>query len=199
MQFRMTLSSDTQETNALDPVKDKIEAIASLHARAENGVERHQRNVETVTAELGRPRFLFGIVGAVGMWILVNSLAPKLGLPRIDPPPFYWLQGVVGLAALLMTTVVLITQNRLSKIAERREQLDLQMSLMTEHRTAKIIQLLEELRRDIPTVQNRIDPEAEKLQEAMDPEAVLTALEYKLQEVLDDPPSGAASFPIPIS
>jgi uncharacterized membrane protein len=193
----VTALNNPEEADLTDPVRANIEAIASLHAHVETRLERHQRNVETVTAELGRPRFLFGIVGVIVIWILGNALAPDFGLRRLDPPPFYWLQGVVGLAALLMTTVVLITQNRLGKIAERREQLDLQMSLMAEHRTAKIIQLLEELRRDLPAVQDRVDPEAEKLQEAMDPETVLTALEYKLKEVLDEPCS--ESQPAPVS
>jgi uncharacterized membrane protein len=199
----MALPNNADKTDVIDPVKANIEAIASLHAHVETRLERHQRNVETVTAELGRPRFLFGIVSVVGIWILGNTLAPNFGLRRIDPPPFYWLQGVVGLSGLLMTIVVLITQNRLGKIADQREQLDLQMSLMAEQRTAKIIQLLEELRRDLPTVQDRIDPEAEKLQEAVDPEAVLTALEFKLKEVLEEPaseaPAGVATAPLPNS
>lgn len=49
-----------------------------------------------------------------------------------------------------MTSVILITQNRQGKLAERREHLEFQMSMRTEQRTAKIIDLLEELRRDVP-------------------------------------------------
>lgn len=49
-----------------------------------------------------------------------------------------------------MTSVILITQNRQGKLAKRREHLELQMSMRTEQRTAKIIDLLEELRRDVP-------------------------------------------------
>lgn len=81
-----------------------------------------------------------------------------------------------------MTTVILITQNRQGNLAERRERLDLQMSLLTEQRTAKIIDLLEELRRDIPSVQNRVDLEAEALTKTVDPHEVLTALETRLEE-----------------
>ena len=182
----MAVADDTETPQRIDPIAEKIEAVASLHARTESKVERHQRNIETVTGWFGRPAFLFFILTVVAVWVLVNGAGPKVGIARFDPPPFYWLQGIVGLSALLMTTIVLITQNRLAKIAVRREQLDLQVSMLTEHRTAKIIQLLEELRRDLPIVPNRVDQEAEVLQETMDPEAVLTALECKLEQALEE-------------
>ena len=123
----------------------------------------------------------------------VNAAAPLLHLPRWDDPPFAWLQGAVGLGALLMTTVVLITQNRQGKLAERREQLELQMSMLTEQRTAKIIDLLEELRRDMPTVRDRVDLEAEALTRTVDPHEVLATLESKLEETLESPQSEEAS------
>ena len=57
--------------------------------------------------------------------------------------------------------------------------------MLTEQKAAKIIELLEEMRRDSPTLPDRVDPEAEALKEASDPEIILTALEFKLEQVLD--------------
>ena len=181
------VSSDNGGSNAspTDPIAEKIDAIAMLHARAESMVERHQHNVEAVTEWIGRPRTLFAVVFVVALWIVSNSLGLRFGASVADPPPFYWLQGAIGLSALLLTIVVLITQNRMGKLAVQREQLDLQISLMVEHRTAKIIQLLEELRRDIPIVRDRVDVEAEVLQRSADPEQILAALEHKLSESQD--------------
>ena len=153
-----------------------------MHAVAERQVNAHQRTVENLTAWLGRPQFFYGILMGVSLWMLVNGLAPRLGLPRWDAPPFDWLQGLLGLSGLLMTTVVLITQNRQGKLAERREQLDMQMSLLVEQRTAKIIDLLEELRRDLPNVHDRVDAEAEALTQSVDPHEVLATLEARLEE-----------------
>jgi uncharacterized membrane protein len=123
----------------------------------------------------------------------VNAAAPFLHLPHWDDPPFAWLQGTVGLGALLMTSVILITQNRQGKLAERREQLELQMSMLTEQRTAKIIDLLEELRRDMPSVHNRVDLEAEALTRTVDPHDVLATFESKLEETLEASSSEEAS------
>lgn len=104
-------------------------------------------------------------------------LAPRLGIPPFDPPPFVWLQGLVGLGALLMATIILITQNRQTRHADQRSQLDLQVNLLAEQKAAKLIGLVEELRRDLPTVRNRVDKVADAMEEPVDPHAVLSALE----------------------
>ena len=76
-----------------------------------------------------------------------------------------------------MTTMVLITQNRQTHDAEQRAQLDLQINLLAEQKVAKLIALLEELRRDLPIVQDRVDRAAEAMTEPVDPHAVLSALQ----------------------
>lgn len=169
----------------MDPLSANIDTLTAIHMRAESQVSRHQRTVESMTAWLGRPQFLYGIVVGAGLWMLLNSLAARMGLSQWDSPPFYWLQGAVGLGSLLMTTVVLITQNRQAKVIQRQAQLDLQVSLMSDHKAAKIIELLEELRRDMPGVHNRVDAEADMLQEAVDPHVILTALEFKLEQAME--------------
>ena len=166
-----------------DHVSQQVETIASLHARGESDVSVHQRTVEKVTAFLGRPLFLSFVLGIVALWVLLNLLMHRSGITAIDAPPFFWLQGIVGLGALLLTIVVLITQNRQARLAERRAQLDLQVTLLSEQKIAKVIALMEELRRDIPSVRNRHDPEAEAMSEAADAHAVLNALEEKLDAV----------------
>jgi uncharacterized membrane protein len=86
------------------------------------------------------------------------------------------LQGIVGLRALLTTTVVLSKQNRLAKLEEKRAHLDLKANLLTEQTAAKLIDLLEELRRDLPNVKDRHDSQAVALQQSMNPKLVLAAL-----------------------
>ncbi len=75
-----------------------------------------------------------------------------------------------------MSTLVLITQTRQQRQAEHRSSLELQVNLTAEQKIAKLIELIEELRRDIPSVANRVDLQAETMAQAVDPEAVLTAL-----------------------
>jgi uncharacterized membrane protein len=162
---------------AADNRHENVETLASLRARAEQQVSRHQRRIESLTAQLGQPRSFYVIVVGVVAWSGFNLLAPRLGLRAFDPPPFVWLQGVVGLGALLMATIILITQNRQTKHAEQRSQLDLQVNLLAEQKAAKLIALIEELRRDLPTVRDRVDKVADAMEAPVDPHAVLSALE----------------------
>jgi uncharacterized membrane protein len=169
-----------------EPVSQNIENIIALRARHEQDVSRHQRIVEAVIASFGRPSFLYGILLTIILWTVPNVLPRRLGLPRFDPPPFSWLQFSLAASSLLMTTGVLIKQNRQEKLEEQRAQLNLQLSLLSEQKIAKFIALLEELRGDLPEVENRYDPEAESMKEAADPEAVVTVLEETLTEELQE-------------
>jgi len=158
-------------------VLQDVESVASIRARAEQRLDKHQRMMEVLTAALGRPRTVYVTLSIVVGWVAFNLVTPKLfGWQRIDPPPFFWLQGMVTLSALLMTTLVLITANRQTRNAEERSHLDLQVNLLAEHKVAKLIALVEELRRDLPMVRDRIDREADAMQEAVDPNAMIEAL-----------------------
>ena len=169
----------------MDSIGHNIATVAELRAQAEHEVDRHQRTAEKITAWLGRPRFLYLQMFLMSVWVAVNVFARHYGATPFDPPPFNLLISVVNVAALLMATVVLITQNRQGKLAERHEQLDLQINMLNDQRTAKIIALLEELRRDMPSVKNRVDLEADALAETINPTEVLAALETSLEQAME--------------
>jgi uncharacterized membrane protein len=65
----------------------------------------------------------------------------------------------------------------MARLADQHTHLDLQVSLLTDKKTSKIISLLEELRRDLPQVADKADPEAEQLDKPADPQAELGAIE----------------------
>ena len=159
-----------------DQISQNIDAVHQFYTREEQKISRSQRLLERISRLVGCPLFLGQTLLFVAFWTLSNALLRKFGLVEFDPPPFFWLQGIVGLAALLTATVVLIKQNRLAKLAEQRAHLDLKVTLLTEQKAAKLIDLLEELRRDLPNVKDRHDPEVAALQQSMNPDLVLAAL-----------------------
>jgi uncharacterized membrane protein len=147
--------------------------VADLQAGAARGSTRHHRVVHAARMFLGRPIVLYGIVLSCALWAAVNTLGPRFGLAAADPPPFDILQGVVGLSGLLVAIVIVGAQNHQATLIAKREDFDLRLNLLAERKAAKIIELLEELRRDLPSVKDRRDTEAEILQQPADPQAVL--------------------------
>ena len=163
---------------------EELDTVAAIHARAQKRVDSHQRLMEKITALVGRPRTIYALVVLVSAWVAINLTMQK----PIDPPPFYWLQLFFCVYAALVATMVVTTQNRQQRHSEQRAYLDLQINISAEQKTAKLIELLEELRRDMPQIPNRRDTEAENMAHAVDPDQVLTALEEKLEtevEVVD--------------
>ncbi len=103
------------------------------------------------------------------VWVLANLGASWLGREPVDPPPFAWAQGAIGVMALYMTALILTTQRREDQLAGHREQLTLDLAILGEQKSAKIIQLLEEMRRDDPGLANRVDHEAAAISLPADP------------------------------
>lgn len=169
-----------------DPIAQSIDAVIALSTQSERSLSAHQRVVEAVTAFFGRPLFLYCTLLVLALWLVSNLLPSRWGVPQFDPPPFAWLDIVLGTGSFLMTIGVLIAQKRQEKLAEQRAQLSLQLNLLSEQKIAKIIALLEELRRDLPNVQNRLDSEAEVMKQAADPQAVITVLEETLATELEE-------------
>ncbi len=161
-------------------VTENVETIAALRARHEERIPRQQRAIASLISSVGRPQLLWAELGLIGIWIGFWAIERARGQRGIDPPPFFWLQGLVGLSALLLTTMVLITQNRQRLHSERRAHLDTQMNLLIEQKVAKLISLVEELRRDLP-VPKRKDTQAEAMQSAIDPHEGAAELDERLE------------------
>ena len=163
-----------------EQIGQNISAVHEFYTREELKRSASQRHAESIGGFVGRPAFLVVILLFATFWIGANLALPLSGLLPFDAAPFHLLQGIVALAALLTTAVVLIKQNRVDRLAEQRSHLDLKVALLIEQKTAKLIDLIEELRRDLPNVKNRHDSGAAVLQQAMSPEVVLAALDEKV-------------------
>jgi uncharacterized membrane protein len=165
-----------------DPVAKSIEAIIALHTKEMRDLPAHQRVLEEVATFFGRPAFLYSLLLGLIFWVLGDWFNEYL---PFDLPLFQWSDQGLDVAGLLISTGVLVRQTRQENFAEQRSQLALQLNLLSEQKIAKIIALLEELRTDLPNVADRHDPEAEIMQEAADPIAVLETLQENLTRELD--------------
>ena len=124
--------------------------------------------------------------------MIINVVAAFRGTQSFDPPPFPILELIISAVAFFLTTTVLIRQNRLGGLEERRANLELQINLLGEQKATKIIHLIEELRADLPAVRDRHDPQSEQLKRPTDPRRLLDAID---QARADESKAGPAVGP----
>ncbi|WP_158745183.1 DUF1003 domain-containing protein [Acidisphaera sp. L21] len=90
--------------------------------------------VERSTAWIGQPRFLAALGFAIALWIGGNVFASLTGYTAWDAPPFAWLQDVLALLAFYVTLLILTTQRREDQLAGYREQLTLELAILSEQK-----------------------------------------------------------------
>lgn len=179
------------EELTFDPNLQNLQTVVEIHSQKAYELRHPQRLIEWLTAHLGRAGAFYVLLTGIIGWISYNTLALRVGLRCLDQPPFFWLQGFVATTALLISSMVLITQNRQGKLAARRALLDLHINLLAEQKVTKLIALIEELRRDLPSVGDRVDPQADAMSRPIDAQAVINDLEHKVELAI----AGRASPP----
>ena len=132
------------------------------------------RTAETITRFTGSMRFVTLHLILFGLWVLANlGLLPLV--PRFDPT-FVILATWASVEAIFLSTFVLISQNRAAAAADKRADLDLQISLLAEHEVTRLIDLTSAIAEKLGVVQAN-DPELEELRRDVAPEAVLDEIE----------------------
>jgi uncharacterized membrane protein len=164
-------------------VETTVEQLAQLHQDHRRSAGPIQRVANRTTAALGRPGALAMVVGLIIAWVVGNYVARALGSRALEEFPFPDLAFVATVAALLVALLILTTQRHEEELAERRARLTLQIAVLSEKKIAKVIQLLEEQRRDNPLLASRHDAEAEAMGTASDPRATLEQLEESRTEL----------------
>ena len=153
-----------------------VQATARLRSEHRRETGRLQLALDRLTALTASPRFAPAIAALSALWVAGNLAAPAFGLRSFDPPPFAWLQGAMSACSLYIAALLVSTQRREAQLADHRDHLILEMAILTEQKSAKAIQLLEEYRRDNPLVANRRDDEAQGMAEAADHAAILNSI-----------------------
>ena len=114
------------------------------------------------------------------VWLILNSgVVP--GLEPFDPYPHIFLTTTVSLEAIILAVFVLITQNRQEKISSLREEMGLQIDIITEQENTKILKILAEVLEKLG-VDITHDPELQKMLEPLNQEEIERQLEEQLKK-----------------
>jgi uncharacterized membrane protein len=157
------------------PVVDRnIAALVNRRQREYAATSTQDKIADRVTAFAGSLKFVYLHLATYGAWILIN-LGWVPGAPRFDPT-FVVLAMVASVEAIFVSTFVLVSQNRMAVLAERRAELDLQISLLSEHEITRLVKLTSEMARHMGVAGGH-DAELEQLATDVTPEAVLDRLQ----------------------
>jgi len=152
--------------------------IRSFEAKALKKRSPSVKIADSLTSYFGSLGFLLINLVVFVVWILANS-GKIPGIPVFDPYPFVLLITAVSLEAIILATVVLISQNRQSQVSTLRDELQLQVELITEREITKILKLLNELLKERGL--KLTDKELEEMLEAID----TSYIERKLKDQLE--------------
>jgi uncharacterized membrane protein len=169
-------STDDEATRVPPHVEQTVAAIAELHAAHYRQAGVQQKFVSAATAAVARPRTLGLVTIAIVGWLVLNIALMASGRAALDPFPFPLLSTAVSTVALYLAAMILIAQRHDDALATRRDQLTLELAILGEQKSAKIVALLEEFRRNDPNQGNHRDEIAEALAKPADPQAVLEAI-----------------------
>ena len=84
--------------------------------------------------------------------------------------------GCGSLASLYLVILILTSQRGDDRLTQRLELLNLELTILSEQKIAKVVALLEELRHDSPHLRNRVDELAEEMARPADPQSVIDAI-----------------------
>lgn len=166
-----------KDTTTLPPhVEDTVQAIIADHAEHYQRAAPLLRIVGRVTATVGCPAFAVILTVVVLGWVSANVALMWAGRKPWDPPPFPYLTGATSLVALYTTIMILTSQRHDDELARHREQLTLEIAILSEQKSAKIIQMLKQMRNDNPLLASCNDKEVEVMSDAADPRLILNAI-----------------------
>jgi uncharacterized membrane protein len=160
-----------------------VAIIAEMERQASQVRNRGERIADWLAHFLGSWEFLLVQSVILVVWVLLNLTA---WINRWDPYPFILLNLMLSFQAAYTAPILMISQNRQSKLSERRNHLDLQINMLAEQETTEILRLLRLLcdQCGLPT-----EPEAnvQSLQQATSPEKIVEQIREEIEDQAGEP------------
>ncbi|MDB5448665.1 MAG: hypothetical protein JWQ97_3982 [Phenylobacterium sp.] len=173
--LRLTFPDDSPDARDMAALlRRNIEAMRAQRARDEAQASWGEKLAARITDFTGSLPFVWVHAVLVAGWVAANlGLIP--GVPRFDRS-FVILATVASVEAIFLSTFVLISQNRIAAIADKRADLDLQINLLAEYEITQLVKLTTKIAERLH-VEGARDPQLEQIAEEVAPEAVLEELD----------------------
>ncbi|MDQ6707385.1 MAG: DUF1003 domain-containing protein [Acidobacteriota bacterium] len=162
-------------------VRKNIETIVKLEERSLQERSLSDRLADSIGTFCGSMSFIVLHMAIFGFWITVNAgLIP--GIPQFDKFPFLLLSVAVSIEAIFLSAFVLMKQNRMSRRADIRANLDLQINLLTEKEITLVLQMLHVMGKQLGIEEHSQPQELHELSTETAVEDLATQLQAELPE-----------------
>jgi uncharacterized membrane protein len=179
-----TINPSKVESGLNEILTRNIETLLNKRRNEERRASIQQKAADAITHFAGSMRFVYIHAALFGAWGIINL--GWVGLRPFDPS-FVVLAMLASVEAIFLSTFILISQNRMSAISETRADLDLQISLLSEHEITRLLQLVSHIAEkldikeagasDLAELKRDVAPE--KVLDKIEKEAVVQARQRK--------------------
>ena len=174
MSGNVSRPESTSSSQLAQVIERNIHALLDRRRQEDRDRSWEEKIADAITRFTGSMLFVYLHLFVFGLWIVVN-LGWLPILPAFDPT-FVVLAMVASVEAIFLSTFILITQNRMAALADKRADLDLQISLLSEHEVTRLVTLVTAIAQRMG-VEEADDPELSELAQDVAPEKVLDKME----------------------
>ncbi|MBF9254702.1 DUF1003 domain-containing protein [Pontibacter sp. 172403-2] len=160
-------------------VERNIEALLERKKQEDKARKTQDKVADSITRFAGSMAYVYIHLVLYSVWVIWNL--GWLGLKPFDES-FVVLGMIASVEAIFLSTFVLISQNRMSAQADKRAELDLQVSLLSEHEITQLIKLVRAIAAKMDIAESH-NPEIDELAKNVAPEKVLDKVEEKQEEM----------------
>jgi uncharacterized membrane protein len=168
--------SERRRKESEPPVVKNVQAIADLEKRMLEERKHISRLSDIATRVAGSTPFIVGHLLLFAFWVVINTTRFAF-----DMAPFNLLNLILALEAIILTSIVLISQSALRRIGDLRTHLDLQVNILAEQELTAILGLLNRICTRLDIDIRSADPNVEELAKETDLKKIATVLEEALE------------------
>lgn len=155
--------------------------ILSVRADAVRRRTPLERLLAAVARRLAHPAFFAAEAALHLVWVALNA-GWVAGVRPWDPYPFPLLAGIDSMQALGIALLILMHQERDARVAELREETELQVALHDERETTKLLRMMRELHDALGVRGAERNEELDEMSEPLDPQRLRESLETRLRD-----------------
>jgi len=156
-----------------DITRKNVEMVARIEAATNLKRTWGQRVADKFAAFIGSWTFILSQITLLVFWMILNVVA---WAHHWDPYPFILLNLTLSFQAAFAGPVLMMSQNRLARLNEQRNHLDLQINLLAEQENTEMLILLRKICNKL-NLQIADDSPVESLANVTDPHALIQQIQ----------------------